>query len=663
MLSIEGATAAIVLESIKAPVPEYTVKFVDYNGTVVSTQTVKQGEDASAPATLSREGYRFIGWDKSFTNIQGNTTLTAQYEIKTFDVVFVDEINDTSATVKYNYGDTLTPPEVALNDAYNFLGWDAVLAGKTKITESMVVTAKFEKKMYTVDFLDFDGSLLESQTVEYGEPAIIPELKNRDNYVFICWDIPGDTTYVTESMTIEPYYEYAETVATPVASIENGTYSGIQTVTLSCATEGAQIYYTTDGSDPLEEIATYARARSVQLNGTLYTGPFELDSSSQLLYTAVKDGMNASDYDYKTLAINTASTETKQYTVTIHHDMYDSVYTILVNEGDLVDFDEEYESYGYTLEGVYTDAAYTNAWDLEKDTVKGELDLYYKWTKDTYTVTFEDMNGDVIETQTVEFGDSAVAPQWPEIENYIFTGWNADYSNIYEDTVVFATYVHVDDITTVEFEYETLNLIEGDTRTLEAIVDLGYGCENDALIWQSSNEDVVIVDDDGKITALTAGTAIIFAISEESGMSAQCEVTVAYKDPCAVLGHEEEVIPGKAATCTETGLTEGKKCSVCGEVLVAQAAIDKTSHKPTMVGEKAATATQDGYTGDTVCETCGMMIEEGKVIPATGDSSGSGRCDHLCHKDGILGFFWKILRLFFKLFQINPVCECGAAHY
>ena len=36
------------------------------------------------------------------------------------------------------------------------------------------------------------------------------------------------------------------------------------------------------------------------------------------------------------------------------------------------------------------------------------------------------------------------------------------------------------------------------------------------------------------------------------------------------LGHTEEIIPAVEATCTETGLTEGKKCSVCGEILVAQ---------------------------------------------------------------------------------------------
>ena len=162
-------------------------------------------------------------------------------------------------------------------------------------------------------------------------------------------------------------------------------------------------------------------------------------------------------------------------------------------------------------------------------------------------------------------------------------------------------------------------------------------------------------------------TEEILSLGHTPGADATCTddqvCTVCDEVLTEKLGHAEEVIPGKTAICTATGLTEGKKCSVCGEVLVAQAVIDKTSHKPTMVGEKAATETQDGYTGDTVCATCGMMIEEGKIIPATGDSSGSGRCDHLCHKDGIPGFFWKILRLFFKLFQINPVCECGAAHY
>ncbi len=38
-------------------------------------------------------------------------------------------------------------------------------------------------------------------------------------------------------------------------------------------------------------------------------------------------------------------------------------------------------------------------------------------------------------------------------------------------------------------------------------------------------------------------------------------------------------------------------------------------------------------------------------------------CDHLCHKDGILGFFWKIISFFQRLFGIEQYCDCGVLHY
>ena len=41
----------------------------------------------------------------------------------------------------------------------------------------------------------------------------------------------------------------------------------------------------------------------------------------------------------------------------------------------------------------------------------------------------------------------------------------------------------------------------------------------------------------------------------------------------------------------------------------------------------------------------------------------NGSCGHICHKDGFMGFLWKIIRFFCNLFKINPLCECGAAHY
>lgn len=55
--------------------------------------------------------------------------------------------------------------------------------------------------------------------------------------------------------------------------------------------------------------------------------------------------------------------------------------------------------------------------------------------------------------------------------------------------------------------------------------------------------------------------------------------------------HSEEIIPAVAPSCTATGLTEGKKCSVCGEILVAQETIEALGHN--YFGDKCTVC---GYT-------------------------------------------------------------------
>ena len=42
--------------------------------------------------------------------------------------------------------------------------------------------------------------------------------------------------------------------------------------------------------------------------------------------------------------------------------------------------------------------------------------------------------------------------------------------------------------------------------------------------------------------------------------------------------HTEEVIPAVEATCTTEGRTEGKRCSECGEILVAQETVPALGH-------------------------------------------------------------------------------------
>ena len=76
--------------------------------------------------------------------------------------------------------------------------------------------------------------------------------------------------------------------------------------------------------------------------------------------------------------------------------------------------------------------------------------------------------------------------------------------------------------------------------------------------------------------------------------------------------HTEEVVPGKSATCAEIGLTEGKKCSTCGIVIVAQEELSTTKHD---YGEVKYTWSEDNkhVTAKRVCKNYSNHVEEETV--------------------------------------------------
>lgn len=92
--------------------------------------------------------------------------------------------------------------------------------------------------------------------------------------------------YLTTQQPIQLYKKVTgdepvvETVATPTFSVEEGTYTEAQSVEISCATEGATIYYTIDGTDPTA-------------SSTEYTGAIAISETTTLKAIAVKDGQSS----------------------------------------------------------------------------------------------------------------------------------------------------------------------------------------------------------------------------------------------------------------------------------------------------------------------------------------------------------------------------------
>jgi hypothetical protein len=82
---------------------------------------------------------------------------------------------------------------------------------------------------------------------------------------------------IPDSMVTSSVYNIL--VAAPVFSPAPGTYTNAQMVTITTATPGASIRYTTDGSAPSSS------------NGTLYTGPVPISSTTVLKAAAYKSGM------------------------------------------------------------------------------------------------------------------------------------------------------------------------------------------------------------------------------------------------------------------------------------------------------------------------------------------------------------------------------------
>ncbi len=142
-------------------------------------------------------------------------------------------------------------------------------------------------------------------------------------------------------------------------------------------------------------------------------------------------------------------------------------------------------------------------------------------------------------------------------------------------------------------------LIIGIIAAVALVAALGVG------LWWQAKRDTQPPDE----TTIETEVEMTEQMTEE-------ETTVAVTEEVTTQHvHIEEVLVEIAPTCTETGLTEGKNCADCDEILVHQTVIDALGHTYTSAFI-APTATKNGYTLYT-CSDCGDSYNMDTIIPVS----------------------------------------------
>lgn len=126
-------------------------------GTSDSTLTANWSNNSITLPTPTRTGYTFKGWTSNGTNtltgsytVSGSVTLTAKWQINTYEVKFMDGHSNTLLKKQtVNYNTDAAPPADPTRTGYKFAGWSG---SYTKVTENRTITATWTANKYTVVF-------------------------------------------------------------------------------------------------------------------------------------------------------------------------------------------------------------------------------------------------------------------------------------------------------------------------------------------------------------------------------------------------------------------------------------------------------------------------------------------------------------------------------
>ena len=454
----------------------YTVNFI-VEGEVVSTQQVKHGDDAVAPANPELEGATFKEWDKSYKNIKENLDINAVFEKEEFSVVFFDEDGNVLKQEIVKYNESATAPQAPEKEGHVFKEWSEDI---TCVKDNLEVTPVYEKQKFTVTFKDEDGTVLKEAVTEYGKTAVNPKNPTKLGYKFTGWD--KDYKNVTSDLVVTATYEletYTITYKDEQGNIIEGLTPSCYTINDDASLELPALiekegYECLGWYEGNTRVVTFfsadAENKVYVIKYKELEKPLELPSDCTFLFKNIKKVLHSSGtfyvYQPDFTGLTVPSTGATRWTWT---SLNPDVVTISAYSSISI------ASSGFAIiKATYIDDPSIVGYAVVKATSEGVFisSIEEANTKVEYEVTFTDEDGNVIDTQKVEEGKTATLPTPPAKPGYTFYGWSEAHYGISSNITLEPTYIEGES----DFAGKTVSILGDSISTYKGYVPDGYSC-------------------------------------------------------------------------------------------------------------------------------------------------------------------------------------------
>lgn len=441
-----NASYTAVFEAVEHAV---RIIFANYDGTALQSELVElgdmpvyKGETPTREATSQYE-YTYKGWDKPIVVASISTVYTAQYDSleRSYEITFVNYDGTVLQTGIYSFGETPvyngpTPEHPASSQFIRvFAGWDKKIE---PASASVTYTARYDliTVRYLVEFVDFDGSIIFSDSIPYG---VTPKCDNptRPNtvgytYYFKGWE-PAEIVYVTKDARYVAQYDSIINKYT-VKFMSNGTT--LQTQTLDYGT--TPVYSGRTPTLKREDCCTYK-----------FSGNWE-----PALSPVTGDAVYEALFD----------TTLREYRITFNNEDNSLLWTANFNYGTIPVYGGKTPTKAATSQVEYVFAG----WKPELAEVNGATTYtaYYTEKPVMYLISFVNYDGTILQEEEFAYGSTPVfngqTPQRADSESwsYQFKGWSPTLSSVAGAT----TYKALFDSTRTAY---TINFVNYDGTLLD----------------------------------------------------------------------------------------------------------------------------------------------------------------------------------------------------